>query len=728
MTPPYRTWLVKVGVDPLDLNDGTNYSTDTHGLHDYPSIEPVISEGYQSGAVDMGARVVPRQFSANIHINAGETAWPIRNAAHNAARDALIAFLPPRGKLVTVRNQYLGTAGYWDILARLQQLQWQEGSADYIATFLAPDPHLICTNAQLSGTVSLPLASVGVSTSSVANPSTITTSSAHGFSTGNKVVIEGHQFAAPDINNEYTITVTGANTFTIPVNVTHAGTGGRVFKPERTFSVDVNGNSDTFPVISITPTQPKNTRWNFMRTYTVSNPANVPLRAYAVALPFDFKWHLDNGRIKGDGSDIRVVANGVMMDRWFGAFSPTVPGGVIWLELDIPPLSDVSVQVVYGFLSAPYWVWAIDGPMFDRDVSTNAAWHYRGAFMDVPGQPSTRSWQWSLHTAESQGMRGIQQHLASPWYQQTQYPTAVNAAGGEVPTAANVQGYGGLSLHHPLQISSLNFSGRVKLNPATMKLVARARYDLPNNQDDVWEWPAPIPITSIILAAPNTIVACLAPHNLSTGDTVVISGVTGNTPSTINGTWTITVTTSTSFSIPLNSSVAGSGGTFLPSYIVAASSPFNSTTVALSPAADAVTFATRSQSVHSAPAGIMGAADQVTVNIATPVTVSGNTGTGTGGEETIYMLELTIENLTTGNFLTLFGLITRVGGVWQSVTLDLVNKLLTMAGENFYYALSVDPDSYGEWLRLDPGVNSIRIRDEAVVGLDFAMSWYPRRL
>ncbi len=64
--------------------------------------------------------------------------------------------------------------------------------------------------------------------SSVANPSVITTVGDHGLATGDTVVIAGHTGSTPTVNGERIVTVTGAKTFTIPVNVTVGGTGGTV--------------------------------------------------------------------------------------------------------------------------------------------------------------------------------------------------------------------------------------------------------------------------------------------------------------------------------------------------------------------------------------------------------------------------------------------------------------------------------------------------------------------
>ena len=74
------------------------------------------------------------------------------------------------------------------------------------------------------------LNNVAIATSSVANPSVITTSTAHNLQTGNKVYITGHTGSTPDINGSvagtYTVTVINSTSFSIPVNVTVGGTGG----------------------------------------------------------------------------------------------------------------------------------------------------------------------------------------------------------------------------------------------------------------------------------------------------------------------------------------------------------------------------------------------------------------------------------------------------------------------------------------------------------------------
>jgi len=78
--------------------------------------------------------------------------------------------------------------------------------------------------------------SVAITSSSVAAASVITAPS-HGLITGDIIIISGHTGSTPDINGQRTVTVTGVDTFTIPVNVSVGGTGGSFVKVTSTGAV-----------------------------------------------------------------------------------------------------------------------------------------------------------------------------------------------------------------------------------------------------------------------------------------------------------------------------------------------------------------------------------------------------------------------------------------------------------------------------------------------------------
>lgn len=71
-----------------------------------------------------------------------------------------------------------------------------------------------------------------------------------------------------------------------------------------------------------------------------------------------------------------------------------------------------------------------------------------------------------------------------------------------------------------------------------------------------------VPITSSSVASPS-LITCPCNHGLTTGDSVLIAGHSGSTP-TINGERVVTVVSPTTFTIPVNVTVGGTGGTFVP--------------------------------------------------------------------------------------------------------------------------------------------------------------------
>lgn len=76
-----------------------------------------------------------------------------------------------------------------------------------------------------------------------------------------------------------------------------------------------------------------------------------------------------------------------------------------------------------------------------------------------------------------------------------------------------------------------------------------------------------IPITSNTQASP-TVITTTVPHGLTTGQVILIAGNTGS-DATLNGERTVTVISTTTFSVPVNCSVAGgTGGTFVRSSTV----------------------------------------------------------------------------------------------------------------------------------------------------------------
>jgi hypothetical protein len=76
---------------------------------------------------------------------------------------------------------------------------------------------------------------IAITSSSVANPTVITTAVKHRLASGDTIIISGHTGMTPDINGtEYEVTVVDDTTFTIAVDVTVAGSGGSFVRGKTT--------------------------------------------------------------------------------------------------------------------------------------------------------------------------------------------------------------------------------------------------------------------------------------------------------------------------------------------------------------------------------------------------------------------------------------------------------------------------------------------------------------
>lgn len=92
----------------------------------------------------------------------------------------------------------------------------------------------------------LAIAGTSIVSSSVANPTVITTSTPHDLDSTATVTISGHTGSTPAISGDYVVTVLSPTTFSIPLNVTVAGTGGTVVEPRYSLAYFDFNTSDLY--------------------------------------------------------------------------------------------------------------------------------------------------------------------------------------------------------------------------------------------------------------------------------------------------------------------------------------------------------------------------------------------------------------------------------------------------------------------------------------------------
>jgi len=76
---------------------------------------------------------------------------------------------------------------------------------------------------------------IPISSNTLANPTVVTTPVPHGLVTNDIILISGVATSSPTINGQRTVTVTSTTTFTVPVNVATAGTGGSFVRANTSF-------------------------------------------------------------------------------------------------------------------------------------------------------------------------------------------------------------------------------------------------------------------------------------------------------------------------------------------------------------------------------------------------------------------------------------------------------------------------------------------------------------
>ena len=335
----------------LDISDGINYSTNLIGLHDLPSRNIIASEGYQGGSVIVDAKQIPRQFVAQIHINAGEDVWPIRNAAHNAARDQLIQWLV-EGTEVRVDSEYLGTAGTWAILAVVQQMTYTPDTANYEATFLAASPVMKQSGGDFV-TRTLPVGGGGdedvffmnVGGNIATRPYVIITPTAGKSAYWNY----RRRWTATNVRD---VDIKG---YPIALNFDFAAaiSAGKLRSDGGDLRVKV-GN-------------------RFVDRWFGNFPDAAGLIWAYVDLPPS------------------SAEESVEIEVLYGA-----PAATPWQNSGEPPIFDLDF---------------ID----PASSSGNTRWRYAGAFMDSLNNITGRTWQWNLHYTNSQGIAAIRRSMGTPW-------------------------------------------------------------------------------------------------------------------------------------------------------------------------------------------------------------------------------------------------------------------------------------------------------------------------
>ncbi len=171
------------------------------------------------------------------------------NLAHEAHRTppstaTRVVCLAPDGN--TIGKRFIGWAGAmtaaYEVLANLGNLT--KANATYtiagnrdegvILHALTAETADFNTESLDTDYTAFPQKVTPITSNSIANPSVVTTPVPHGLTSGDIIFISGVATSSPTINGERVVTVISTTTFSVPVNVTVAGTGGTFVKANST--------------------------------------------------------------------------------------------------------------------------------------------------------------------------------------------------------------------------------------------------------------------------------------------------------------------------------------------------------------------------------------------------------------------------------------------------------------------------------------------------------------
>lgn len=149
---------------------------------------------------------------------------------------------------------------------------------------------------------------INIVANTLANPSVVQTSKPHGLTTGQKVLIAGVATSSPTINGERTATVVDATHFSVPVNVTTAGTGGSFVKSNTVAGgvgyLQVPAYSGFSSVVDKIMHSPDDITYAALITFTTvtAAPPNVNTKQRVTVAGTIDRYLSNNGDVTGSGS------------------------------------------------------------------------------------------------------------------------------------------------------------------------------------------------------------------------------------------------------------------------------------------------------------------------------------------------------------------------------------------------------------------------------------------
>lgn len=506
----------------------------------------------------------------------------------------------------------------------LSDAQSVPGSIEIESRNLAGDPFYIIANNSITGASFNPDISPDslITSITAAGPTVITTASTHGLLNGNQIIIGGSN-STPSINGKYTITYISPTTFSIPVTVTVSGnTGGlsltsstlfgdnqvkpnrvyysKVLQPEAVPSLNfLDVGAQDKPILRIFPIRDSLFVYKQDGLYRISGetaPFNLALfdssivaiapDSIALANNLIYGW-CTQGIFSTSESGVSIVSRPIDIDilklatAQYTNFATATWG--IGYDSDnsytvytIQETSDTVATIGYRYSNLTNTWTTFDKTNTCGVINDFDDTQYLGAG-DVNSIEQERK---NFNRLDYQDREFVQTLVLGNFFgSQMQLADVSNVVPGDViGQEAFITPYlfntflqkldNDLFLSpHTYHANNLLISGgdaRASLDAVLLQIAndagrtSKSGFSPASDYTKLRSITSSIPISGISAANP-TVVTTTSAHGLQTGRNISITG-TNSTPSA-NGVYSVVVLSPTTFSIPINISIAGTSGT-----------------------------------------------------------------------------------------------------------------------------------------------------------------------
>jgi hypothetical protein len=267
----------------------------------------------------------------------------------------------------------------------VQSYQWEQSFLDHPGT-VEDKYYLGLSDANTAETVRT--SPVSVTAATAVNPVSITTASAHGYSNGDRVTFFGMTGGFSALNGlPQNITVTGASTFTVPVN----GSGFAAYSDggdvrRRDWSVSPLGTSDAWTRLGAEWVNCPQFTW---MESEYASPPRVLLVSNNESPRLEFFNAADDVRYSG-GSSAAEKGEAIFdatVTQW-GAFFTAMAGATSWPIVSVAYNGSVTAR----FHTTDAW-WIYNGPMYENTIGKES--HYPQVWGGASPEIYDNWWQWS---------------------------------------------------------------------------------------------------------------------------------------------------------------------------------------------------------------------------------------------------------------------------------------------------------------------------------------------